>query len=163
MRILVAEDDPVARRLVQRTVQDFGHDAYVVEDGLEAWRRLEREDFDLLISDWLMPGLDGLGLTRRLRARAGGPYCYVLLLTSRYSKDDIVEATMAGADDFMVKPFDRDLLHARLHAAERVIRLERDLAARVAELESAAREVEELRRRLATSHGADEASTDERA
>jgi DNA-binding response OmpR family regulator len=148
MRILVAEDDPVARRLVQRVLQDFGHVADVVEDGLEAWRRLEDADYDVLISDWLMPGLDGLGLTRRLREREGRPFCYVLLLTARFSKEDIVAATLAGADDFMVKPFDRELLHARLHAAERVVRLERDLAARVQELEEVAEEAEALRRRL---------------
>jgi len=148
MRILVAEDDPVARRLVQRALQDFGHVADVVEDGLEAWRQLEASDYDVLISDWLMPGLDGLGLARRLGERAGRPFCYVLLLTARFSKEDIVAATMAGADDFMVKPFDRDLLRARLHAAERVVRLERDLAARVEELEKVAADVTSLRQRL---------------
>ena len=148
MRILIAEDDPVARRLVQRAVEDFGHQADVEEDGLAAWARLEDGSYDLLISDWLMPGLDGLDLTRRVRARPGGPFCYVLLLTARFSKDDVVAATMAGADDFMVKPFDRDLLRARLHAAERVVRLQRDLARRSEELEKIAEEVHALRQQL---------------
>lgn len=153
MRILIAEDDPVARRLVQRTVGEFGHEAEVVVDGERAWQRLQEQDFDVLISDWLMPGLDGIELTRRLRDREGHPYCYVMLLTARYSKEDIVAATMAGVDDFMVKPFDRDLLRARLHAAGRVVRLERDLAGRVEDLEKVAAEVEELRRRLAEREG----------
>ncbi|MHC5009337.1 MAG: response regulator [Planctomycetota bacterium] len=145
MKILIAEDDPVARRLVERTVGDFGHDAVVVEDGLEAWKQLQSEDYDVVISDWIMPGIDGLELCRRIRTLKDHPFIYVLLLTARYARADIVEAIMAGADDFMVKPFDRELLRARLHAARRVVRLQRDHALRAAELRQALDEVKTLR------------------
>lgn len=126
MRILVVEDDPVARRLVERSVAEFGHDVETTDDGERAWERLLSDDgFDLVISDWLMPGVDGLELTRRIRGLTGRPYCYVLLLTARYARDDRLAATVAGVDDFMVKPVDKELLRARLGAAERIVRLAR--------------------------------------
>ena len=128
MRVLVVEDDPVARRLVERSVQEFGHDVETTDDGARAWERLQadgQEVIDLVISDWLMPGVDGLELTRRIRSLTGRPYCYVLLLTARYARDDRLAATLAGVDDFMVKPVDKELLRARLGAAERIVRLAR--------------------------------------
>lgn len=127
MRILVVEDDPVARRLVERSVQEFGHEVETSDDGARAWERIQADgaDFDLVISDWLMPGVDGLELTRRIRARTDRAYCYVLLLTARYARDDRLAATLAGVDDFMVKPVDKELLRARLGAAERILRLAR--------------------------------------
>jgi sigma-B regulation protein RsbU (phosphoserine phosphatase) len=145
MKVLVADDDPVARRLVERTLEGFGHEVEVCSDGEEAWRRLEERPFDVLISDWLMPGADGVELCRRVRARASGGFVYVLLLTVLYAKEDVVAGILAGADDFMRKPFDPELLRARLHAAERVVRLERDLEHRVEELGRALEEVRTLR------------------
>lgn len=150
LRVLVAEDDPVSRRLTQRALEEFGHVVLLAEDGLEAWQRFEADGADLVISDWMMPGLDGPELCRRIRAAQGRPFCYVLLLTSRHSREDRVQAAMAGADDFMVKPFDRELLRARLHAAERIVRLERVLAARIRELEEALGEARRLRERRET-------------
>lgn len=127
MRILVVEDDPVARRLVERSVAEFGHEVETTDDGERAWQRLQEGGaaIDLVISDWLMPGVDGLELTRRIRALTNRPYCYVLLLTARYARDDRLAATLAGVDDFMVKPVDKELLRARLGAAERIVRLAR--------------------------------------
>jgi sigma-B regulation protein RsbU (phosphoserine phosphatase) len=148
MHVLIAEDDPVSRRILQDAVSGAGHEVTLVGDGREAWRRIEAEHFDLVISDWVMPEMDGLELCRRLRARADAPFCHVMLLTSRNSTEDIVTGIMAGANDFVTKPFDRAVLIARLHAAERVIDLERSLAARVTQLEEALHEVATLRRLL---------------
>lgn len=145
MRVLIAEDEPVARRVAQKAVEGFGHEVEIVEDGLAAWRRLQAAPFDVLISDWLMPGLDGLELCRRVRARGNRPYCYVILLTARRAKEDLVAGIMAGADDFVSKPFDHAVLRARLHTAERVTRLERDLEGKVGELQRALEEVKTLR------------------
>ena len=148
MRILIADDDTVTQRVLQDTVTAIGHDVTLATDGLEAWKLIESESFDVVISDWVMPEIDGLELCRRLRAREHEPFCYVMLVTSKSTTEDIVRGIMAGANDFMTKPFDRAELHARLHAAERVVGLERSLAAKVADLEQALDEVRTLRRLL---------------
>jgi DNA-binding response OmpR family regulator len=139
MRVLIAEDEPVARRVAQKAVQGFGHEVDVVEDGTAAWRRLQEVQYDVLISDWLMPGLDGLELCRRVRSRETGAYCYVILLTARRAKDDLVAGIMAGADDFVSKPFDHDVLRARLHTAERVTRLLKEVRTLRAQLPTCVR------------------------
>ena len=131
MRILIAEDDPVSRIVLQRALEADGHEVTAVADGRQALDRLEREGFPIVISDWLMPGLDGPALCRAVRkdealrlARGHGPrYTYVLLLTSLEGRSPYLEAMEAGADDFLSKPLDRDLLTARLRVAERVLGL----------------------------------------
>lgn len=148
MRVLIAEDDPVSRRVLEDAVSAAGHEVTLAFDGLAAWERMQGESFDLVISDWVMPKMDGLELCRLVRAREAAPFCHVMLLTARSATEDIVEGIMAGANDFVTKPFDRAVLTARLHAAERVIDLERSLAARVTELEAALHEVATLRKLL---------------
>ena len=148
MRILIADDDPVARRILENAVGGLGHDVHLAEDGDAAWAILEREPIDVLVTDWVMPGMDGLELCRRVRAREQGTFLYVMLVSTRSSREDVVAGIMAGADDFLTKPYDRSELRARLHAAERVVALERSLAERVRELEHALHEVATLRRLL---------------
>ena len=145
MRILIAEDDRVVRRLLESTLREFGHEVVAAADGKEAWAAFGDALFDVVISDWVMPGNEGPALCRLIRGVADHPYCYVVLLTSKDAKSDLIQGIMAGADDFMTKPFDRGVLQARLHAAERVVRLERDLAQRVADLRGALDEVKTLR------------------
>ena len=134
MRILIAEDDPVAGHILQGNLERWGYETYLIEDGSVAWDHFEEEPFSIVITDWMMPGLDGLDLVRRIRAREAATYTYVMLLTSRTEIRDVVEGLEAGADDYLTKPVELDELRARLRAAERIIALEQDLAARNAEL-----------------------------
>jgi DNA-binding response OmpR family regulator len=148
MRILIADDDAVSRRILEDAVAGLGHEVTVVEDGDAAWAQLGEGVYEVLISDWVMPGVDGPELCRRVRAREDAPYTFAMLVSQRGTHDDIVTGIMAGADDFIAKPFDRAEMRARLHAAERTVRLERSLAERVDELQKALDEVATLRRLL---------------
>ena len=127
MKVLVADDDPVSRRLLQSYLQKWGYEVAVAVNGAEAWQLFEQEEFPLVISDWMMPEMDGRELIRRIRASPRPNYVYTILLTVRSHKEDLVEGMEAGADDFVSKPFDRDELHVRLRAGERIIKLERAL------------------------------------
>jgi two-component system NtrC family sensor kinase len=129
MKVLVAEDDLVSRRLISSYLQKWGYEAVLTTDGAEAWRAFEVGDFPLVITDWVMPEVDGLELIRRIRASGRGGYVFTLLLTAKFQKEDLVRGMEAGADDFLSKPFDRDELRVRLRAAERVVELERQLRA----------------------------------
>jgi len=124
MRVLIAEDDLISRRLLQSYLQKWGHEVVAVNDGSEAWRLFEQEAFPLVISDWMMPEMDGPELVRRIRDHSRPGYTYVILVTGRSQKEDVVAGIEAGADDFITKPFDRDELHARLRTGERIITLE---------------------------------------
>jgi DNA-binding response OmpR family regulator len=124
MKVLVADDDPVSRRLLQNYLQKWGYEVSVAANGAEAWQLFEREDFQMVISDWMMPELDGLDLIRRIRQQPLDHYVFAILLTSRSQKDDFVAGMEAGADDFVSKPFDQDELHVRLRAGERIVNLE---------------------------------------
>ena len=135
MKVLIAEDEAVSRLILQRSVVACGHDCLVAQDGAEAWAFFEQDPVDVVISDWLMPGLDGLQLCRRVRAHPRDSYTYFVLLTSRSDKEHMVTGLEAGADDYLTKPLDRDELQARLIAAERVTSLYRQLAAQKGELE----------------------------
>ncbi len=125
MKILIADDDVISLRLLDATLRHQGHAVTAVADGEEAWTKLQRTEFDVLITDWLMPQLDGFALARRLRegAEPGTPYVYVILLTVAGGKSNLLSAIDAGVDDFMEKPFDAELLAARLHVAARVLRI----------------------------------------
>ena len=127
MKVLVADDDPVSRRLLLNYLQKWGYEVSIARDGAEAWRMFEQAEFPLVISDWMMPEMDGPELIRRIRKHSGAMYVYTILLTSRSQKEDFVAGMDAGADDFVSKPFDQDELHVRLRAGERIINLERTL------------------------------------
>ncbi len=127
MKILIADDDAVSRRLLQSYLQKWGYEVTAAQDGAEAWRLFEESLFPMVITDWMMPELDGSGLLRRIRASQRPGYVYAILLTAKSQKEDLVEGMEAGADDFLTKPFDRDELRVRLRAGERIIRLEHHL------------------------------------
>lgn len=148
MKILIAEDDAVTRRALEDILSGLGHDVQAVGDGRQAWDRLQAERYDVLLSDMEMPGIDGVELCRRVRKRTGEPFCYVLLLTVQDRTEDAVAGILAGANDFVTKPSERAELEARLRAAERVIELERTLAAKERHLEQALEQVATLRRLL---------------
>lgn len=125
--ILIAEDDPMFRRILQRWLESWGFGVSVAESGTEAWGILRGENPpQMMILDWVMPGMDGLELCRRTRAQAG-PHQYILLVTARDRTLDVVRGLDAGADDYLTKPFDKAELHARLRVGRRMITLQREL------------------------------------
>ena len=130
MRILIAEDDPISRRLLERTLSRWDYEVLVTCDGDEAWQLLRQADSPrLAILDWMMPGTSGVDLCRKLRRLTGREYVYIILLTARGQRDDLVEGMDAGADDYIVKPFDARELHVRVRAAQRIIDLQAELIA----------------------------------
>ena len=144
-RLLIAEDDPISRRLLQATLERWGCHVTITTDGTQAWRPLQEEaGHDLAILDWMMPGMDGVQLCRRIRDENRRKAPYLILLTGRDSKDDIAAGLEAGADDYLTKPFDRKELQARVEVGLRFVRLRRSLAERVQELELALRTVHQL-------------------
>lgn len=126
--ILIAEDDPLFRRLLQRRLENWGYRVIVARDGAEAWELLLQPDTaDLLILDWMMPGIDGVELCRRIRERDQDPYKYILLVTGKDSKQDVVKGLKAGADDYLTKPYDDGELRARVWTGSRILSLQREL------------------------------------
>lgn len=124
MKILVADDDPVSRRALEALLGKWDYQVTAASDGESAWRILQANDAPrLAVLDWTMPVLDGLEVCRRVRQRAREPYTYILLLTARDSKEDVVEGLEAGADDYLTKPFDRQELKARLRVGRRSLAL----------------------------------------
>jgi phosphoserine phosphatase RsbU/P len=148
MRILVAEDDSVTRKLLESTLGRLGLDVIAAADGNAAWNALEtlkgKDAPELAVLDWMMPGLEGIQVLRRLRTTPGFELLYVILLTSRTDKEDVAYGLAAGANDYIAKPFDPSELEARVRVGERMVKLQRSLAARVAELEVALAHVQRL-------------------
>jgi len=123
--VLIAEDDPIFRRILQSWLQKWNYRVTVVENGVDAWRVLQQEDCpQMAILDWIMPGLDGIELCHRIRSHQHGPYKYVLLLTAKGAKEDVVAGFEAGADDYLTKPFDVNELRARVRAGKRILELQ---------------------------------------
>jgi diguanylate cyclase (GGDEF)-like protein len=127
VRILIAEDEPISRRLLAKALEKMGHDVVSTPNGSEAWAVLQGEDIRLVIADWEMPEMDGIELVRRVRTETPDRYVYFILLTSRVQRKDIVRGMDAGADDYVTKPFDSEELRVRIRAGERVTRLEEEL------------------------------------
>lgn len=128
MKILIAEDDPVSRKIVSKAVEKFGHECLIAEDGLEAWNIYqETPDLDVVLSDWMMPKLDGLELCQRVRELDRDNYTFFIFLTSLGTNQHLLEGMKAGADEYMIKPLDREQLRAKLISADRVASLHRHL------------------------------------
>jgi diguanylate cyclase (GGDEF)-like protein len=130
MKILVAEDDSVTRRILRTFLERWNYEVIDVDDGRQARDALLREGApQLAILDWVMPGADGIEICRELRKREAGSYIYTLVLTSKGEKDDLLQGLEAGADDYLVKPFDPQELQARLRSGRRIIDLQNQLIA----------------------------------
>ena len=126
--VLVAEDNPVFQSMLKSMLTRWGYEARVTGSGLEAWDALQAADAPrLAVLDWMMPGMDGVDVCRRIRAAGREPYVYVLLLTARAESQDLVEAMEAGADDYLTKPFNVQELRVRLRAGRRILDLQRQL------------------------------------
>jgi two-component system, cell cycle response regulator len=127
-KIVIAEDDPVSRRVLQAFLVKWGYDVISAVDGLEALRLLESADAPLIaVLDWMMPGLEGPQVCQRVRQIAGRPYTYIILLTAKAQKDDLLAGLEAGADDYLTKPFDAPELRARLLVGQRILDLQSNL------------------------------------
>ena len=130
MKILIADDDDVLRHILQATLTKWGYEVTASRNGLEAWEILHGDDAPrLAILDWIMPGMDGIEICRRIRSRPSEPYIYILLLTAKVRKEDAVAGLDAGADDYLSKPFDPAELQARLRAGRRILDLQEALLA----------------------------------
>ncbi len=129
-KILIAEDDPVSSRMLESVLGKWGYDVTVVTDGMQAFRLLDGADAPrLAVLDWMMPGMEGVEICQRIRKRKDRPYIYVLLLTGRSQKQDLLQGLELGADDYLTKPFDAQELRARLRVGGRILSLQDDLLA----------------------------------
>lgn len=128
LKILIAEDHELTRFKLKKDLEKWGHDVTAAEDGEEAWELFQQGDFVIVITDWMMPVMDGLELVQKIRGLDDGrDYVYVIMLTAKAEKHDIVAGMGAGADDFLAKPFHRDELNVRLRAAQRITTLNHEL------------------------------------
>lgn len=147
MKILVAEDDEVSRFMTIKALERLGYACSAATDGQVAWEAFVREGFDVVISDWMMPRVDGIELCRRIRASEQRRYTYFIILTALGEREFRLTGMRAGADDYLDKPLDREELGLRLIVAERVTRLHRRLEDQALELERLNRELFESGRR----------------
>lgn len=128
MRVLIADDSIVSRHLLEATLRKWNYEVLVASDGNEAWGILEQPNAPALaVLDWVMPGLTGLDICRLVRRQNREPYTYILLLTSKNLKEDVIEGLEAGADDYVTKPFDQHELNVRLRAGRRIVELQAEL------------------------------------
>src|SRR5580692_3339020 len=128
MKILIADDDPVSSRLLDRLLVKWGYEVIAAHDGSEAWEVMQAENAPrVALLDWIMPGIDGLEICRRVRARSSQPYVYIMLLTANDKVGNLVEGLESGADDYLTKPFHPQELRARLRVGLRMLELEGSL------------------------------------
>ncbi len=145
MKILIAEDDAISRKLLEANLKKWGHEIESTSDGLEAWQILQREDSPrMAILDWMMPEIDGVELCKRVRGLEKKSYTYIILLTAKRHLDDIVKGLSLGADDYVTKPFNSLELKSRVKSGERIINLELKLADKIADLQDALDHVKQL-------------------
>jgi sigma-B regulation protein RsbU (phosphoserine phosphatase) len=144
MRVLVADDEPMGALMLSRSLERWGLEVVVAHNGEEAWRMIQDGGIKMAILDWMMPGADGPELCRRIRKDERHHHMHLILLTARNSRADVVAGLDAGADDYLIKPFDPEELRARVHVGIRVLSLQDRLADRVAELQEALTNVKQL-------------------
>ena len=145
MRVLVADDEPTGAMILARSLERWGLEVVIAHDGEEAWRIIDQDGgIAMAILDWMMPGADGPELCRRIRQDERHAHMHVILLTTRDSHADVVAGLDAGADDYLIKPFNPEELRARVHVGIRVLTLQDRLADRVAELQAALSKVRQL-------------------
>lgn len=143
MRVLIVEDNRTEQKLIQHMLDEWGYETEVSEDGIRAWQRILEDDApDLLILDWMLPGIPGVEICRRLREMKRN--CYIILLTAKDHRDDVIMGLQSGADDYVQKPFHREEFKARVRNAKRVLDLQEDLQKQVKELEQALAKVDQL-------------------
>lgn len=146
--ILVADDDPMHRLLMKRILTKWGYEVLLAEDGNEAWELLRQRDVGIVVTDWMMPGMDGIELCKKIRDGEFSSYIYIILLTSRMEREDLLFGLEAGADDFVGKPFYPAELRARVRNGHRIHSLEHDLRKKNRELEDSYNSLQRVHDRL---------------
>jgi sigma-B regulation protein RsbU (phosphoserine phosphatase) len=145
MKILIAEDDPVSRRVLAATLEKFGYAVELATNGAEAWAALQKADASTMaILDWMMPEVDGVEICRRVRALPTATPPYLILLTARSGKSDVVAGLDAGANDYLAKPFETTELRARVRVGAQILELQGNLRTPVNDLEAALSQVKQL-------------------
>lgn len=124
MQIMIVDDDAISRRLLEKIVADLGHGSVIADNGREAWEKYQHTPVQVVITDWMMPEMDGIELCRKIRSHPIDHYAYVITLTSRSQKNDLLQVFESGADDYIAKPFDPEELKARIKTSERIVNLE---------------------------------------
>ncbi len=137
MKILIAEDDSFQRILLRKILEKWNHEVTVTADGVEALSEIKKGDHSIVITDWIMPNMDGIELIRKIRSIPKGEYIFIIIMTSKTEKDDMVKGMETGADDFIAKPIDMRELEVRLRAGERIVRLEQKLSLQNSQLQAA--------------------------
>lgn len=147
--ILIAEDHHVSRHLLERNLSNWGFQVITAEDGEAALKVLDGDNPPpIALLDWMMPKMDGSQVCARVREKKDRPYIYLIMLTARSQKEDVANGLESGADDYVIKPFDADELRARLKVGERVVALERALAKKITDLQTALDDVKKLKELL---------------
>ncbi len=147
MRILVAEDEPFSRTLLVRTLKKWGHEVVEAADGEQAWKVLQSDDGPrLAVLDWVMPGMNGIDVVRKVRESVSGEdrYVYIILLTQKDSRADMIAGLAAEADDYLIKPFDPNELQVRIRNGQRIVELQSALTKVNADLRCALKQVKKL-------------------
>lgn len=124
MKVLLVEDDPLSRHLLQQMLKNLGYEVTACEDGKAAWEAFTSQEFHLVVSDWLMPNLDGLELCKKIRTSDKSYYSYFILQTSCAEKESLVSAISSGVDDYLLKPYDVVKLQTKLQIAQRFFEIE---------------------------------------
>ena len=142
MKILVVDDDISVRLYLENILKKANHDVLICDNGLDAWNIIKTQEINLLVTDWMMPGLSGVELCNKIRNELiSSHYIYIILLTGKTERDDCTEGYAAGADDFISKPVATKELHVRIKAAQRVLKLEQQLVQQNQKLELANKEI----------------------
>jgi len=142
--LLIAEDDPISRRILETMLHKWGHEYVAARDGTTAWEMIQRLKPKMVLLDWMMPGLDGPTLCRMIRGEKDQGYTYIILLTIKDRVEDRVAGLEAGADDYVTKPYDAQELRSRINVGLRIVSLELELAARIADLQESLTQVKQL-------------------
>ncbi len=146
LTILAAEDDFVSRRILEKNLEKWGYEVISVDNGAAALAELEKQDsIRIALLDWMMPEVDGLEVCRRVRNNLNSHYIYIIMLTAKDRKEDISAGLEAGADDYIVKPYQQVELRSRLLSARRILELEHRLAEKIDDLEEALSQVKMLK------------------
>jgi len=145
MKVLVVEDDMISRKLLEKTVKGWDHEVIAAENGLVAWEAFQKDDeIKFVIADWMMPKMDGVELCQKIRSAETSGYVYFILLTGKDKKEDVIQGLVAGADDYVAKPFDMEELNVRVRAGERILNLEKELKEKHDELTELNKRLEEI-------------------
>ena len=127
MKVLIAEDNAVSQNIIKKILENQGYEVITADNGRQAWELLQKNDIQIVITDWMMPEMDGPTLCRKIRAATLPNYVYLILLTAKDKKEDLISGFTSGADDFVTKPVNPNELRARMQAGERVVKLEENL------------------------------------